>query len=143
MLEYEVESIDQTKKLAKIIANRVKIGNVVLLRGTLGAGKTYFTKCLINILLNKNNSEEIDVTSPTFNILKEYKAKKCPIYHFDLYRLKDKNELHELDIESCFEKGISIIEWPEIAEDIIYNIAVDIKIEILKNDKRLFKIKFF
>ena len=58
------------------------------------------------------------------------------------YRLKNKNELYELDIENSFENGISIIEWPEIADDIIYNIAVDIEIVILQDNSRIFNVKF-
>ena len=138
--KYIVKSLEETKKLAEKIASETKCGEVILLRGTLGAGKTYFSNCFINYLLKKDGLESVDVVSPTFNIVKEYQAKDYSIYHFDLYRLKNKNELYELDIETAFETGISIIEWPEIAEDIIYNIAFEIDIEIINENERIFTI---
>lgn len=140
--EYLVKNINDTKKIAALIAEKVNIGQVITLKGTLGAGKTYFTSCLINCLMEKNNLPKLDIISPTFSIVKEYQLNSYSIYHFDLYRLKNKNELYELDIENSFENGISIIEWPEIAEDIIYNISIEIKIDILKDNSRIFKIKF-
>lgn len=138
--KYTINSLEETKELAKEIANKLEIGQVITLKGTLGAGKTYFTNCLINALFKKQGLSSVEVASPTFNIVKEYQAKDFIIYHFDLYRLKNKNELYELDIENAFENGISIIEWPEIAESIIYNIAIEISIEIIGENSRLFII---
>ncbi len=140
--KYIINSFEETKKLAEQIADKVDVGQVITLKGTLGAGKTYFTNCFINAIYGKQGLDKVEVASPTFNIVKEYQTKDFSIYHFDLYRLKNKNELYELDIETAFESGISIIEWPEIAEDIIYNVAVEISIEIIDNDKRLFTINF-
>lgn len=140
--EYKINSLEDTKKLAELIAEKVNIGQVITLKGTLGAGKTYFTNCFINYMMKKNNLPKVEVVSPTFNIVKEYPLKDFSIYHFDLYRLKNKNELYELDIENSFENGISVIEWPEIADDIIYNIAVDIEIVILQDNSRIFNVKF-
>ena len=138
--EYIVNNLEETKKLAKQIANTLFPGQVVTLDGTLGAGKTFFTGCLINSILKKYNLNEENIVSPTFNIVKEYQTPDFSIYHFDLYRLKNKNELYELDIENAFENGISIIEWPEIAYDIIYNVAIEIKIDIIGQNSRKFTI---
>lgn len=138
--EYIVNNLEETKKLAKQIANTLFPGQVVTLVGTLGAGKTFFTGCLINSILKKYNLNEENIVSPTFNIVKEYQTPDFSIYHFDLYRLKNKNELYELDIENAFENGISIIEWPEIAYDIIYNVAIEIKIDIIGQNSRKFTI---
>ena len=140
--EYKINNLEDTKKLAEEIANKINVGEVITLKGTLGAGKTFFTNCFINYLMKKNNLKEVEVVSPTFNIVKEYPLNDYSIYHFDLYRLKNKNELYELDIENCFENGITLIEWPEIAEDIIYNIAIEIKIEIQPNNSRIFKVNY-
>lgn len=138
-----INSLQETKELAEKIAEKIELkGQVITLTGTLGSGKTYFTSCLINHLLKKENLEEAKVVSPTFNIVKEYNLKEISIFHFDLYRLKNKEELYELDIENCFENGISIIEWPEIAEELIYNISIKINIKILENDKREFCIEY-
>jgi len=138
--EYIINSPEETEKLAKKIANIIRVGQVIELKGNLGAGKTYFTNCLINTIYSKYGLGSVAVSSPTFNIVKEYQVEDFSIYHFDLYRLKDKNELYELDIENAFENGISIIEWPEIAEDLIYNVAIKISIEITGESSRLFKI---
>lgn len=136
---YKINSLEETKNLAEYVAEHLKTGQVITLKGTLGSGKTYFTSCIINKLLNKKT----DVLSPTFNIVKEYEAEGFSIYHFDLYRLKNRNELYELDIENCFENGISIIEWPEMADGAIYNIAMEIEIEITGENERIFNIKNF
>lgn len=140
--EYKINNLEDTKKLAEEIADKINLGEVITLKGTLGAGKTFFTNCFINYLMKKNNLEEVEVASPTFNIVKEYQFNDYSIYHFDLYRLKNKNELYELDIENCFENGITLIEWPEIAEDIIYNIAIEIEIEIQPDNSRIFKVNY-
>lgn len=140
--EYKINNLEDTKKLAEKIADKINLGEVITLKGTLGAGKTFFTNCFINYLMKKNNLEEVEVASPTFNIVKEYPLNDYSIYHFDLYRLKNKNELYELDIENCFENGITLIEWPEIAENIIYNIAIEIKIEIQPDNSRIFKVNY-
>lgn len=140
MIECKINSIQDTKKLAEKIAGDLKPGQVITLRGTLGAGKTYFTSCLINSLLKKQGLPVVEVVSPTFNIVKEYITPKFSIFHFDLYRIKNKNELYELDIENAFENGISIIEWPEVGEGVIYNIAKEIDIEITGEESRVFRI---
>lgn len=97
------------KKVASEIATTLKIGDVVKLNGDLGAGKTTFAGFLINALLEKTEV----VTSPTFNLLHEYKAPQGKIYHFDLYRLKSSDELENIGIYDAFQFGISIIEWPD------------------------------
>lgn len=140
--QYQIKTPQETNKLAEQIAEDLSVGQVVTIKGTLGAGKTYFTSCLINTLLKKDNQPATNVISPTFNIVKEYKLNNFSIYHFDLYRLKNKNELYELDIENCFENGISIIEWPEIAEGIIYNIAIEIEIKITGETEREFIVNY-
>lgn len=140
--EYKINNLEDTKKLAEEIADKINLGEVITLKGTLGAGKTFFTNCFINYLMKKNNLKEVEVASPTFNIVKEYQLNDYSIYHFDLYRLKNQNELYELDIENCFENGITLIEWPEIAEDIIYNIAIEIEIEIQPDNSRIFKVNY-
>ena len=139
--KFVINNLNDTKNLAESIADQCSIGNVITLNGTLGAGKTYFTSCFINYLLKKNGLETTKVVSPTFNIVKEYKIDDFSVYHFDLYRLKNKNELYELDIENAFENGISIIEWPEIAEDVIYNVVFNINIEITGENTRIFNVE--
>ena len=90
-------------------------GDVVLLNGTLGAGKTTFAQYFIDSLLD----EKQDINSPTFNLLKTYETKKFPIHHLDLYRLKNSEELYELGIEDILSDGVTLIEWPELAESFL------------------------
>ena len=142
MKEYTVKSKEETKEIATSIARKIGVGNAILLTGTLGAGKTFFTSCLINEILKNQGLNEVDVQSPTFSILKTYKTNSFPIHHFDLYRIKKAEELYELDIENCLENGLCIIEWPEAAESILYNIWAEIDIKVLKNENRLFRIKY-
>ena len=95
------------------ISQLINRGDNLFLYGELGVGKTTFTRNLINRLqfLNKSNSTE--VLSPTFNLLNEYKINNLNIKHYDLYRVRRKEELNNIDL---FEEkdAINIIEWPEI-----------------------------
>ena len=136
---YEIETLEETKKLAEDIAFKTSLGNVITLNGTLGSGKTYFCNCFINYFFKKYNLKQQEILSPTFNIVKEYKINDFSIFHFDLYRIKNEKELLEFDLENCFENNISLIEWPKICESLIYNIKFNINIEIIKN-KRIFKL---
>jgi tRNA threonylcarbamoyladenosine biosynthesis protein TsaE len=97
-----------TSALARRIAGLALPGDVIALRGDLGAGKTFFARAFIG---------EADVPSPTFTLVQTYERPPgCPgarVWHFDLYRLKQADEAIELDIEDAFAEGISLIEWPE------------------------------
>ena len=113
-ISIRINKLSDTKNLAKTIASFCQVGEVLLLKGDLGAGKTTFSKYFIQKL-----STVKEVTSPTFNIVNIYEGKNFPIYHYDLYRLKSKEELYELGIEEAFKIGITLIEWPEYVENII------------------------
>lgn len=113
--EVYLANLKQTEILAARIAKIVVLGDVITLSGNLGAGKTSFAQYFIKSLTN----EEIEVTSPTFNLLHLYKTLTLEIWHFDLYRLKNRDEIYELGIESAFNQGVSIIEWPEIIQTIL------------------------
>ncbi len=94
-----------TAALARRIAALARPGDVIALHGDLGAGKTFFARAFIG---------EADVPSPTFTLVQTYsRGDGAPIWHFDLYRLKQAGEAVELDIEDAFAEGISLIEWPE------------------------------
>ena len=123
-------SINDTEKFASFLAKNAKSNDVFCLEGELGVGKTVVAKG-IGKFFNVSDS----ITSPTFTLLKTYdvdnnKIKK--IYHFDLYRIKSIEELYNIGFEEYLydENAISIIEWPEIALDIIEN-----KIKIIKISK--------
>ena len=102
-------SEEETKLCAERLASQLKAGDIVLLQGNLGAGKTTFAKGLAQAL--KFSSKKVN--SPTFVLMNLYKG-KLPIYHFDLYRLGNPKEIDTLDFDEYFYgEGISLIEWPE------------------------------
>lgn len=126
--------------IEKHVLPMLKKQTILLLNGTLGSGKTFFTNILVNLILKSENKPQENVTSPTFNIVKIYNTKNFDIYHFDLYRIKNVEELYELDINDAFE-NVSIIEWSEIIENILpYEpIRLDIKI---KDTERIYKLTY-
>jgi tRNA threonylcarbamoyladenosine biosynthesis protein TsaE len=102
-----------TEKINKIISP----GDYIFLFGEIGSGKTTFTRHLVNSLEIKNKLSESEVLSPTFNIVYEYEINNILIKHFDLYRLKSKDELNNLGIFDNTEDIITIIEWPELIDE--------------------------
>ena len=108
-----------THKIASILAAEVKPGDVLCLYGDLGVGKTSFARAFIRTL---TSGDEI-VPSPTYTIIQNYYVKrnnvKLEILHADLYRISCETEISELGLDEAFLKGISLIEWPEIARSLL------------------------
>lgn len=100
----------RTAALGRALARLVRPGDVIALRGGLGAGKTALARGLIRALCGA----ETEVPSPTFTLLQTYDAPGLPIYHFDLYRLETPDALIELGWEETVD-GLALIEWPERA----------------------------
>lgn len=117
----------ETLSYAAGFANTLKNGDIVALYGTLGTGKTVFSKGVIRALSKSN----IDVPSPTFTIVQSYDCDKGVIYHFDFYRLKNPQEAFEIGIEDAFSDGICLIEWPEKITSLLpkKHISVHFKID--------------
>ncbi|MBO5776211.1 MAG: tRNA (adenosine(37)-N6)-threonylcarbamoyltransferase complex ATPase subunit type 1 TsaE [Clostridia bacterium] len=100
-------STEETYALATSVAKELNGGEVILLNGNLGAGKTTFTKGLALAL-----GVQKTVVSPTFTIIKEYKGDKLHLYHIDMYRLEDDDELEELGVDELFrDDSVVVIEW--------------------------------
>jgi len=110
----ELSSIEDTKKFSKNISKIIKKGDVIFLYGEIGVGKTTFVRFLINYLEGKNGIKKSDILSPTFNIVYDYDIRKIKILHYDLYRLKNYNDILELGMFETSENHIKIIEWPEL-----------------------------
>lgn len=104
----------ETKNFAKQFAKKLKKGDVVVLTGELGSGKTKFTEGILEYF---NLSDEI--SSPTFTIVNEYVKNDVNIYHFDVYRLADEDEFYAIGGEEYFEKGICLIEWGEQIRNVL------------------------
>jgi len=110
----ELNSEQDTIDLAHYIAPLLVPGSVISLYGDLGSGKTFFVKALGAFL---GVPDEID--SPSFVIFKEYHCGRFPLYHLDLYRLKHEDELLDLGLLDMLEGGITVIEWPQLAEKLL------------------------
>ena len=109
-MQVAANSEKDTGDLAAQIAARTKVGDVILLQGDLGAGKTVFARAFIRALCD---DPALDVPSPTFTLLQTYDTPRGPVWHFDLYRLKDPEEIFELGWEDALAEGIVLVEWPE------------------------------
>ncbi|KAA2315466.1 tRNA (adenosine(37)-N6)-threonylcarbamoyltransferase complex ATPase subunit type 1 TsaE [Pseudooceanicola sediminis] len=107
-------SPDATCGFAQRLGSGLSTGDVLLLSGGIGAGKTHFARCLIQSLLTLPE----DVPSPTFTLVQEYDTRKGPLWHADLYRLTDPLEAIELGLEDAFEQAICLIEWPDRLGDL-------------------------
>ena len=99
---------EATARFAARIAALARPGDVIALRGELGAGKTRFARAFI-----RARGGEEEVPSPTFTLAQVYELPDAAVWHFDCYRLRDPEEAWELGIEDAFRDGISLIEWPE------------------------------
>ena len=110
-----------TAEVAKEFTNIFVNGDIVFLIGEMGVGKTTFVRYLINEFQKKKNLELTEVTSPTFNILNEYQIEDINIKHYDLYRLKEFNEINNLGILEDTENSLILIEWPTLLLDNLNN----------------------
>lgn len=132
--EYLSNSLEDTKKIAYNFADSLKGGEIILLNGDLGAGKTTFTKFLAKRL----GVNEI-VTSPTFTILKEYHGENFKINHFDMYRLDDYQEAYEFGIEDFLSGNsheITLIEWSERISELLPENCIVININFICENSR-------
>jgi|TARA_B100000315_G_scaffold20690_1_gene18256 tRNA threonylcarbamoyladenosine biosynthesis protein TsaE len=126
-----LNSTKDTKSLSINISKIIGKGDVILLYGDIGVGKTTFVRFLINHLENKNGIRESDVLSPTFNIVYDYEVKNVKILHYDLYRLKNYKDIVQLGMFETSKAHIKIIEWPELIESKPKN-RIDIRFQYSK-----------
>jgi len=113
----KVNSYNEWEQIVEQIIPQLK-HNILLLKGNLGAGKTTFTQFLLKKLESTN-----EVNSPTYSIVNEYNTPKGKVYHFDLYRLKNIEEVYDIGIEEYLDNSfLCIIEWPEVYEEELYGL---------------------
>ena len=136
MQEIECKNEYETKEFAKRLAAILKRGDIIVLTGELGAGKTKFTEGILSYF-----DLEQEISSPTFTIVNEYHSNKMDIYHFDLYRLTDIYEFENIGGEEYFNKGICIFEWGELIEDILPENYLKITFSRIEQDENSRKLQ--
>ena len=114
MNKYITRSEKDTINFAKNFAKDLKCGDIIVLSGELGSGKTKFVQGILEYFGLEN-----EISSPTFTIVNEYNSEKMNIYHFDVYRLEDSDEFYAMGGDEYFSNGICLIEWGEMIEDIL------------------------
>ena len=122
MREFFASAVEETESIGERLGKTLVKGDVVILRGEPGAGKTAFTRGIA-----RGMGLKAQVKSPTFTIVREYENR---LFHFDLYRIKDEDELFDIDFESYLTRGVCVIEWPEPAMELLSSpICVELKYE--------------
>lgn len=130
--KFTSHSEKETMDFAYNLASKLKIGDIIVLSGDLGSGKTKFTEGFLKYF-NLDN----DISSPTFTIVNEYKNNTITIYHFDVYRLSDSSEFYAIGGEEYFSSGICIIEWGELIKDILPDNYIQINFSRNNTDENL------
>lgn len=128
MFNFVSHNEEETRKIASLLASKLNKGDIIVLSGDLGSGKTKFTEGFLSYWGLEN-----EISSPTFTIVNEYNANGTNIYHFDVYRLDDLDEFYAIGGTEYFTNGICIIEWGELVEDILPQNYI--KINFLRDDK--------
>ena len=136
-----INSLDQLNQISLKIIDKVNEEDCILLFGEIGVGKTTLVRALINNLQNQNKEDETEVVSPTFNIIYEYEIGIFKIMHYDLYRLKNTQDIKQLDIFDQSLKTIRIIEWPELIQTSVKDkLEINFKY-VAKENERDVKLK--
>lgn len=127
-----IKSEAETRALGLTIADAAEPGDIIALIGDLGTGKTALTKYIAEGLGVKE-----EIISPTFTIVKEYRSGRLPLYHFDVYRLSDGEELLDTGAEDYLEdSGLSVIEWADIVADVLPADALVVMLEYAEEGAR-------
>ena len=125
-------SAAETQALGEELASRLQAGDVVVLEGELGAGKSELARGIARGLGVKET-----VTSPSFTILNVYESGRCPLYHFDWYRLESEDELYELGMDEYLGgDGIAVVEWAERCPEAVPEKHLRISLEVIGEEQR-------
>ena len=136
-MQFITNSPAETESVGAALSKILSPGAVIAYRGDLGAGKTVFSKGLCKALGVTEH-----VSSPTFCLVNEYEGERFPIYHFDLYRIEDPDELYEIGFSEFTEgAGIAIIEWPQRAEEMLPKSRIEVSIDRDGDDRRKVTVK--
>ena len=118
---------EDTDHLGECLARVAQAGDVILLRGQIGAGKSALARAFIRARLGP----ETEVPSPTFTLVQTYEDASTEIWHADLYRLADPQEAVELGLTDAFGTSLCLIEWPELIADMVPDCALDIDLSVM------------
>ncbi len=132
LLKIVSSNLNDTLSFGKKLASKLSNGDVVVLSGELGSGKTKLTEGILSYFNLEN-----EISSPTFTIVNEYIKNDINIYHFDVYRLEDSSEFYEIGGDEYFDKGICIVEWGEIIQDALPKDYIHIQFERDENNENL------
>ena len=137
-LELTVEGSANTEMLGRKLGRFMTPGQLITLNGELGAGKTTFVK---GIAAGLGVPKEIVVCSPSYTLVNEYEG-RIPLFHFDLYRLEGAGDIDELGYDEYLEgEGLSVMEWSDIAPQLLPPHYLDVRIEILSDSERAFSFR--
>ncbi len=132
LLKIVSSNLNDTLSFGKKLASKLSNGDLVVLSGELGSGKTKLTEGILSYFNLEN-----EISSPTFTIVNEYIKNDINIYHFDVYRLEDSSEFYEIGGDEYFDKGICIVEWGEIIQDALPKDYIHIQFERDENNENL------
>ena len=135
-LHLKLPGPDDTSAAATRLAPHLRAGDCILLSGTLGAGKTHFARALIQKRLSESDRWE-DVPSPTYTLVQTYDDGECEMWHADLYRLTDPNEIIELGLDEAFDTAITLIEWPDRLGELAPRNALQITLALDEDSRTL------
>ena len=131
----KIKNLEDMETFAGILTKYLSAGDVILLNGDLGAGKTTLSQFIGKALGVKRN-----INSPTFNIIKSYQGSHLKLHHMDCYRLEDSDE--DLGFDEYFEDdALTVIEWSQFIEDLLPNESLTINIEVIDETSRHIKIE--
>ena len=131
-MTFHTSSPEMTRQLGFRLAQQLLPGDVLILRGDMGAGKSEFTRGIARGL-----GIEGYLPSPSFTIMQMYETGRLPLYHFDWYRLESEEELYELSMEEyLYGSGVAVVEWPSMAEEAVPQTHLEITLSPAGEDQR-------
>lgn len=137
MFNFVSHNENETKKIANLLASKLERGDIIVLSGDLGSGKTKFAEGFLSYW-----DLDDEISSPTFTIVNEHKKEDTNIYHLDVYRLEDMGEFYAIGGMEYFTNGICVIEWGELIEDILPQNYIKISFSKDENDDSIRYLEF-
>lgn len=135
-LYIDAPNLSATQTLAATLAPLLRVGDCLLLSGDLGAGKSAFSRALIQSLAGA----AVDVPSPTYTLVQGYELPNLRIFHYDLYRIGEPEEVYELDWQEARHGGLCLVEWPSRLEHLTPSDALNVEIQSVDENARRFHL---